>query len=265
MNKRFWNQVGYLWILGLVFFVLRLMHLRTGFEPDTGLAVPNAYATTLAWTAALYAAGEFVRCLTRPKGKWEHGDCFDRPERSMPLLVVASLLLAAGGVLLVVQALPEQGVAAIAAGVLAVGAGGGFLVLTRQVRAGEKPGVLPLLPAMFFSAFFLLAIYLPSAGDPVLSRFYIPVLAAAAAAGAFSALAAFLCGEGSLRVFTCLGGLAVVFSVTALADGGLARRFLFLGCAMLLSVFLYLCRAPGPEVKAETAEAESEAGSSHAP
>ena len=146
-----------------------------------------------------------------------------------------------------------MGVAAMAAGGLAVAAGGGFILLTRQVRRGDTLTVFPLLPAMFFSVFFVLAVYLPEESDPVLSRFYIPVLAAAMAAAAFSLLAAFLRQEGNLRTFTFVGNLSVMFCLAAAADGvggDWAKAPLFLGCALVLSVFLFLSRehpVPLPE------------------
>ena len=135
----------------------------------------------------------------------------------------------------------------------AVAAGGGFILLTRQVRRGDTLTVFPLLPAMFFSVFFVLAVYLPEESDPVLSRFYIPVLAAAMAAAAFSLLAAFLRQEGNLRTFTFVGNLSVMFCLAAAAawvGGDWAKAPLFLGCALVLSVFLFLSRehpVPLPE------------------
>ena len=128
-----------------------------------------------------------------------------------------------------------------------------FILLTRQVRRGDTLTVFPLLPAMFFSVFFVLAVYLPEESDPVLSRFYIPVLAAAMAAAAFSLLAAFLRQEGNLRTFTFVGNLSVMFCLAAAADGvggDWAKAPLFLGCALVLSVFLFLSRehpVPLPE------------------
>lgn len=245
MNKRFWGRVGYLWILGLALFAVRLLQLRTGFDPDTGLAVPTIYGSVLAKGIVVWMIAEAVRCLLRvPRTKAGFYEAFETPVKSVPLLAAGSVLLAAGGVLMVLQALPVRGVAAMAAGVLAVAAGGGLVLLTRQIRQGEPLTAFPLLPAMFFSVFFLLAIYLPAESDPVLSRFYIPVLAAALAAVAFSMLASFLRREGSLRAFVCAGDMAVFLCLTAAADGvgSPEKMLLFVGCALVLSVFLFLRR-----------------------
>ena len=254
MNKRFWSKVGYLWILGLVFFALRLVQLRVGFDPATGLAIPTLWGSVLAHYAAVCAVGQFLVCFfTVPGVRTDFAGAFDPPVKSVPAAAAGGMLLAAGGVLLLLSALPVRGVAAMAAGVLAVAAGGGFVLLTRQIRRGDALTVFPLLPAMFFSVFFVLAVYLPEESDPVLSRFYIPVLAAAMAAAAFSLLAAFLRQEGNLRTFTFVGNLSVMFCLAAAADGvggDWAKAPLFLGCALVLSVFLFLSRehpVPLPE------------------
>ena len=79
------------------------------------------------------------------------------------------------------------------------------------------------------------------------------VTAAAMAAAAFSLLAAFLRQEGNLRTFTFVGNLSVMFCLAAAADGvggDWAKAPLFLGCALVLSVFLFLSRehpVPLPE------------------
>ena len=58
---------------------------------------------------------------------------------------------------------------------------------------------------MFLGVFLVLEVYLPSSSDPVLARFYIPLLAAVGTACAFSRLAGLLRGEGSVRPNgTCL-------------------------------------------------------------
>ncbi len=138
--------------------------------------------------------------------------------------------------------------AAMAAGILAVAAAGGFLLLVRQLRAGGTAGVLPLLPAMFFAVFFVLTVYLPAGADPVLARYYLPVLAASAAAYALSQLAGFLRRESSARSFVWTADCAVILCLAAMADSLSSPGLLLLyaGCALLLSVFLLL-RREGPQ------------------
>lgn len=248
MMNTFWYRGPRLWVQGLLLFALRLAQLRTGFDSETGLAVASLPGTLLAALLAVCAAAELVLCLRLPGEKAAFDVQFARPERAVPCLVTGSFLLAAGGALLLVSALPARGVAAMAAGILAVAAAGGFLLLVRQLRAGGTAGVLPLLPAMFFAVFFVLTVYLPAGADPVLARYYLPVLAASAAAYALSQLAGFLRRESSARSFVWTADCAVILCLAAMADSLSSPGLLLLyaGCALLLSVFLLL-RREGPQ------------------
>ncbi len=248
MMNTFWYRGPRLWVQGLLLFALRLAQLRTGFDSETGLAVASLPGTLLAALLAVCAAVELVLCLRLPGEKAAFDVQFARPERAVPCLVAGSFLLAAGGALLLVSALPARGVAAMAAGILAVAAAGGFLLLVRQLRAGGTAGVLPLLPAMFFAVFFVLTVYLPAGADPVLARYYLPVLAASAAAYALSQLAGFLRRESSARSFVWTADCAVILCLAAMADSLSSPGLLLLyaGCALLLSVFLLL-RREGPQ------------------
>lgn len=248
MMNTFWYRGPRLWVQGLLLFALRLAQLRTGFDSETGLAVASLPGTLLAALLAVCAAVELVLCLRLPGEKAAFDVQFARPERAVPCLVAGSFLLAAGGALLLVSALPARGVAAMAAGILAVAAAGGFLLLVRQLRAGGTAGVLPLLPAMFFAVFFVLTVYLPAGADPVLARYYLPVLAASVTAYALSQLAGFLRRESSARSFVWTADCAVILCLAAMADSLSSPGLLLLyaGCALLLSVFLLL-RREGPQ------------------
>ena len=103
---------------------------------------------------------------------------------------------------------------------------------------------------MIFSVLFLLLVYLPQDSNPVLARYYLPVLAAALTSCAFYQLAGFACRDASLRWFVFFGDLAVPVSLAALADSGenWGQMLAGAGCAMVLTVFLLLRRAePLPE------------------
>ena len=220
MMNTFWYRGPRLWVQGLLLFALRLAQLRTGFDSETGLAVASLPGTLLAALLAVCAAAELVLCLRLPGEKAAFDVQFARPERAVPCLVAGSFLLAAGGALL----------------------------LVRQLRAGGTAGVLPLLPAMFFAVFFVLTVYLPAGADPVLARYYLPVLAASAAAYALSQLAGFLRRESSARSFVWTADCAVILCLAAMADSLSSPGLLLLyaGCALLLSVFLLL-RREGPQ------------------
>lgn len=239
-----WRQTGLWWCVGLALMALRLLHNRFGFDSSTGLSVPCWQRPALVAGLVLTAAGSVLLHWRLPRTKAAFGDAFALPERETALLAAGILLLAAGGGLVAVRsALERGGAAALAAGALALAAGGGLLVGLRRLRTGQDMTAAPLLPAMFFSVFFVLAVYLPAADDPVLARYDIQVLATAAAAYAFSQLAGFTQRESSPRRFAITASLAVALCIAALADSvGLPLRLLFAGCGAVLSGFLLLLK-----------------------
>lgn len=249
MNKPislFWRRAGRVWVQGLLLLVLRAAQNRTGFDPDTGLSVPNAPGAVLLWCLIFCAAAELLLCFRLPRGKTAFSEQFAPPEGNMvPLAAAGSILLAAGGALLLGVSLPGWGAAGIAgkiAGALGVASGLCFLQLTRKMRGGETVPAALVLPALFFGVFLVLSVYLPYENDPVLARFYIPVLASALVAYAFSQLAGFLRSEGRCRSFVLTADLAVLLCLTALGDFSLALQLPFAGCALVLTLFLLLRR-----------------------
>ena len=242
---------------GLLLLALRWAQLKSGFDPETGLSLRSVPGLVLAAALILLIVAEAALCFRMRRGKYSYDGAFRPMEKhNLPMLAAGVLLLAGGSLLLGAAGLAGGGMSALAVAAAAMGvlAAGGILLFARQVRSGEGR-VFPLLPAMVFSVLFLLLVYLPEESNPVLARYYLPVLAAAALACAFYQLAGFACREASLRWFLFFGDLAVPFSLAALADGSgnwgetLARG----GCAMVLTVFLVLRRAePQPEPAEES-------------
>jgi len=252
MNATFWRHGGRLWCQGLLLCSLRFAQMRTGFDPDTGLAVPNVPGTMLLVLLGFCVLVELVQCLRTPKGE---GIRFHRPGDAPTMAaVIGGLLLAAGGLLLLLAAVPAMELSEAVTGVLAAVSGAGVLLTVRQMRAGGELSVSPLLPVLFFGVFLVLEVYLPFSSDPVLIRFYIPLLAAAALAYAFSHLAGVLRGDGSSRAFVLTADVAVLLCLTALADGVPARMLVYGGAALVLTVFLLVREAVPPEEAPELAE-----------
>lgn len=241
MKNLFW-RVGRLWCAGIVLLLLRLAQNGGGFDPVTGLSVHSLPGILALVILALCAAAEFALSFRNRKEKAEFADQFAPPEKELLAAVLGSLLLAAGGILLALQGFQTGNIAAGAAGLLAMAAGAGVLLLNRRARAGGELSVLMLIPSMLFAVFYVLAVYLPAEDDPVFMRYYLPVLTAAMIAYAFSELAGFLRKESSPRGFIFAGDLTVVLCVMSIADGNLARVLLFAGCALVISVYLLLCR-----------------------
>ena len=234
------TKISLLWFYGLLLFVFRLVQNRYGFDPETGLALPGSWKT-VAMIVLLAVMSPFTFPWRTGKERVAFEHHFGAPEKSLTALTVGCMMLVAGGALLAVDSLTAHtGIAPIITGALAVVTGLGFLLLGRKMRAGEVLTVAPTLPSLFFGVFLVLTIYMPCASDPVLLRYFLPILAAAMVAYAFGQLAGFLRKETRPCVFSCVAGVAVVLSIAAIADGGRANSMLFGGCAVVLSVFLAL-------------------------
>ena len=243
MKSSFMKTVGRLWLGGGLMLALRFAQNKTGFDSE-GLSIPNLPGTLLIGCVAFAFLAEFVMALRLNKGHVPFCRQFAAPEKSLMAAVCGCMLLVFGGGLLTLEAVRTGGGAApLAAGVLGVLAGMGLLFLLRQLKSGEADSVIALLPALFFSVFLVLTVYLGADGDPVLARFYLSVLASSMVAFAFAQLSGFLQGEGSRRRFTPAADLAVMLSLATVSDGSAAAALLFGGCAVILSVFLWLQRS----------------------
>ena len=240
-----------MWGLGLVMFGLRMHQLRYDFDEKTLLHTPSAVGIALAVLVAAAAVVLFLISRWEVKEKPQFCEHFALPEKSTLLLIAGAFLIAFGGVMPVIsvlmQASPTGGLLAsvgavqLAVAVLAAAAGIGFVVLTAQMRRGEAVSVVPVLPAIFFGAFWVLALYLPTAEDPVLARYYLPILAAAATAYAFAELGGFFRGETKVRNFSFAAEYATVLCIAACAKLEI-ESLVYLGCALILTVLLSLQR-----------------------
>ncbi|MDE7243779.1 MAG: hypothetical protein K2O18_07370 [Oscillospiraceae bacterium] len=256
--KNLFARAGRLWCAGAVLLVLRLLQNKSGFDVVTGLSKPSVPASLLMILIAACAGAELFLCTKLPKRSADFADLFAPPEKELTAAVCGSLLLAAGGGLLAADAFLNGGTAASVAGLLALAAGAGLVAFNRSLRAGEQElPLLALLPLLFFSVFFVLAVYLPLEDDPVFFRYYLPILSAAVTACAFSLLAGFCRHESSLRAFQFTADMAVILCLAAAADAGTANRLLYIGCAVILSVYLVLRREP-EELPEEPEEPEKE-------
>ena len=266
MKKEMFVRAGRLWLAGAVLFALRLVQLRSGFDEATGLALPSLPGRILWILLLVCLAAEILLCFRRPGGsKRSYACCFVPAEKpALGLLAAGSFLMMAGSALLLIRALPPQGTAAVttaAAGVLGIAGGAGILLLGKELQSGGNPSQFPLLPVMFFSVLFVLAVYFPEESNPVLDRFYLPVLAAAMAAYFLYQLSGFPRQEGSLRWLCFVGNVVVITCVAAAADctGNFGRLLIYLGFALLATVFLLLVRKdPLPEPEEDSEEAEEE-------
>ena len=229
------------WCIGTILFVLRFYQITRDFDHATGLALPSAAGTVL--IVLLFAAFFMELIATRNLSKDcpEFSNHFLAPQKSLSILVCSSFLLAAGGLLMGYEALTRHtGIAPLVTAALCAASCCGFLVLTRQLKHQEVSSVIPLLPVMFFATFWVLTLYFPAASDPILARYYLPILAAGVTAYTFALLAGFFRKETKIKTFTFFADLAVILCIAAAAQLSLSHSLIFFSCALLLSALLSL-------------------------
>ena len=240
--------------MGLAMFALRLYQNTYDFEPTTGLHFLSVAGIALVALIVLSGVLAFVFTRSESRERPRFADHFPAPDRSTIVFVSASLLFAAGGAMLAVHAVSaDVEIAPLVTAVFAVASFLGFLLLTKQMRGSAAFSVGPTLPVLFFSAFWVLTLYLPSANDPILARYYLPILAASVCAFAFAQLAGFFRGETKVRTFSFTAEYAVMLSIAAIAELN-RHSLLFAACAVMLTAFLML-----PEKAPEPAEVTEEA------
>lgn len=252
MNTASIKKIRWIWGLGLAMFLMRLYQNTYDFEPTSGLHFRSVVGIALVVLVAAAGVLAFVQTRGESRERPRFADHFSSPKGSTILFVSAALLFAAGGAALSVHAISTgAGIAPLVTALFAIASFLGFLILIKLLRNGEASSVGPALPVMFFSAFWVLTLYLPSANDPILARYYLPILAAAVSAYAFAQLAGFFRGETRVRTFRFVAKYAVILDIAAIAELN-QHSLLFAACAVMLSGFLML-----PEKTPEAAD-ESE-------
>jgi len=239
-DPRWWWKIEY--ALGIGLFLLRGLENKSGFDPDTGLSLPSTARTLILVFLAASLALEVMTAVRLPQSKRTVRDAFAVPDKEMNLLSLGCLALAAGGALLVVNTVTGTlSIPPLVAGVLGVAAGAGLYFAVKRMKDGGECPLLPVLPALFFGVFLVLAVYIPHTADPVLARYYLPVLASAFSAYGFAQLSGFMRGEGNPRTFSVTANLAIITCLAVLSDDlSFAYQLLFGGCAVTFAGFTLL-------------------------
>lgn len=260
---------------GAVAFVLRLLQNRTGFEVSTGLPVPGNFAgLALVACFAVLAAALLLLVRKLPKdaanGPVFPAD-FTTENTALLFLPVAGILLIAlsgladlyegltmGNLLAQMKAAADPYGLAVEAstagfssraqmilGVLALLSAAALLPAAISCRKKEdaKPfsGNLLLAPPVALVVRLVLTYRLDSV-NPALEAYYVELLALVFLTLAFYRLSSFAFNAGRTSRFALYVGLAVVFSLATLADGGphLSSLLLYAGGAVTVLGFLML-------------------------
>ena len=267
-------------IAGGVGFALRRWQLATGFEPDTGLAIPGAPA---AWAVAGFSLLVMLLflLLSRKEEKqlsWEtvYAAGQQNTLAVTALLLGAMLLLASGGVEIITRSVngiityegetPFARVASAALPplriVLCVGSLPCIFLWARAVFRGEggKESLATLEPCVLYCV-WLISTYQARAADPVVQDYLYEVFAIVTSLLGLYFIAGPSFGNGKPRraAFFCLAG--AYFSLVTLADNHLLSdtfRDLFAVLYLTTHAALILNHPP-VEQREDPVETETEA------
>mgnify|MGYP001634748413 CR=1 FL=1 len=248
---------------GLVCFFLRLWQLRTGFEPDTDLAIPGALAGQLllaALAVLILVTVLSVRSLSAAPSGALFAAGLQVSKGHLAVLLAGLLLLGVSGILhLMSSALfLEDWIASLLEGFLILASVFSFLPVVRVCQKGGSLSSSLLLTPAVCSVVELVLAYRTSSVNPVLQSYYVDLLALAALTLAYYRLSAFAFRCGQLRRFTLYAVLSVVLCLASTADtllyngvgilgSGWSGTTFFLGSAlvMLSSLSIRLSVDPG--------------------
>ncbi len=266
MMTSFWRKSGHAVIAGLLMAFLRAAQVRTGFDPATGLAVSSVPGVILPVCMVFCLIAEPLLQRRTSKAHIRLAAALSPiGGGALAALVCGAMGLMAGGGLTAMAYLlwsQRSGLVQILAGLLAVATGAGLLLLLRALRrGGDAPvSVIPLLPSLFFTVFLVLAVYLPTATDPVLARCWLKILAASLLAFGFSQLAGLAQGESTPRSFLVTANWAAVSCIAVLGDDlPIPVKALYLAGALILTAFAVQIRDDLPAKDPEEEKAPKKA------
>lgn len=259
-------------------FALRRWQLATGFEGETGLAIPGAPAAmAVAGCSAVVVLGLLILCRRGEKTlSWETAFAAGRQNSLAVTAMVlgAMLLLASGGVEMVTRSIngvfTVEGSTRFARAtalvlstlriLLGIGALPCVFLWARAVFRGEGgQECLSVLEPCVLYCVWLISTYQDRSADPVVQDYLYEVLAIVTALLGLYFIAghAFNNGKPRRAVFFCLAG--AYFSLVTLADGHmLADTFRHLFAVLYLTAHAVLI-LNHPPVEEAPAEAETEA------
>lgn len=261
-------------LCGATAFIGRLVQNRNGFEPTTGLPIPG-HISGLALIVWLLLTAAVMALLAHRLPK-DTGDgpafpaAFTTGSSTLLCLPVAGvLLIALSGLVDLLEALTQTDLLArlraaadpyavledttanlapnaqLLMGLLVLLAAAALLLAAVSCRSREEPRPFnsELLLAMPVALVVrLVLIYRLDSTEPSVAAYYVELLALVFLTLAFYRLSSFGFQAGRTRRFALYAGLAAVFSMAALADGGplLSSLLLYAGGAVTLLGFLLL-------------------------
>ena len=228
------------WLLLILFSAaavfFRISSLRSDFD---GAGLPVGGKASLALPLMLIVAAVAFALLARSFPVQRDlsgsiGEYFDFAEAlPVTLCVLGAFALIAGAALNVISS--QRTALAVLLAVFQLAAGASVIYTLFVLRRGKAPVGVVLLTPVYALVLRLIFVYRATAVDPVLTHFYVEILALAALTAAFLECSAFAFRNGAPRIFAPLASMAVVLCVcTAAGTRELSPLLFYPGFALIL-------------------------------
>lgn len=245
MQNEAYKLTGFTAVISALGFLLRWLQNMNIIEKDTGLAVRGAAISGLVVALIVIVAVVLIGYTVYLR----RYDVSVVPEEALAghnflftvFGVVVVLLLAAGGVMQLLQAgSMTWPVAHRICGIGALAGALGTLLLVNGMADPAKAGVRRVAASLvvLFGALWLITVYKDAAADPVIWRFAIEILAVCSALIAFYYLAGYQFGDPKpmITIFFCYFG-AFLCVVSAIDEHTLADSVCYAASALMLFVW----------------------------
>ena len=268
MHKKSFIICGLVCITGIFGAFFRWVQNTSAFDPETGLAEPNAFwSWGMAVFMVLCAVGLII--LIRPLGKYKSCGAYPQSFSGGKLICNAAafavlVLMGLGGLLTAVDAARASFSAGMSAvlfefigGLFAIGCAVCLFSLLRGVNSAKNTtGRTPFIVVVLFMCFRLINEYKTCASDPVLWHFAVRILAISAVLLAFYYLAGFCFDRAKTSRTIYFSYLGIILCISSLADSvSAAYHLITLGQTVSLLVFsLLLVGNLTPETPPEQTE-----------
>lgn len=237
MRKKSFELCGFTVVMGIFGAFLRWLQATSVFEPETGLARPNAfmsYALALIILATAAALIFWVRSLKNLSHPDKYPEVMAREASAYPLVaIILGALIALGGVMTTIGSLQSRSIFDLISGLLAIVCAISLTMLIRNAQKNGSGAKFFSLAIVLFLCFWLVATYKACSSDPVIWHFAPRLLAVSASLLAFFYVAGFAFERPRFLSTLYFCQLSSFLCIITLADPlPLAEKIIFLSLAL---------------------------------
>ena len=229
-------------LAGILGFFLRRIQLETVFDPQTGLATPNAPVSLILLALSALVIGLFfgLSFLAPKREGADFATAFGSGVFGRTILCVfAGILVFAGGGRLVALVLTGQFALFPLLWAGAAVLGGLFLVILALLGSSGRNVAIPSAMPVFFISLWMVILYIDHAANPVLLAYVYRLFALGFLLLSLYYIAGFAFRQAKVGRLTFAVSTAVYFTGVTFADGGITYQNIALA-ALTVTALSYL-------------------------